>query len=73
MENSVLLKLTHDTLFNIMANQFGLAKGVIEVLCNQTRTSLKLQKQFTQQEKLVSLGLLSTGLAHKLKIHLILF
>jgi CRP-like cAMP-binding protein len=37
VENTVLLKINHEVLYDIMARNIGLVKGVIEVLCLRTR------------------------------------
>ncbi|MGZ3632759.1 MAG: Crp/Fnr family transcriptional regulator [Parachlamydiaceae bacterium] len=38
IENTVLLKINHEVLYDIMARNIGLVKGVIEVLCQRQRT-----------------------------------
>lgn len=37
VENSVLLKIDHVTIYDMMARHFGLVKGIIEVLCHRMR------------------------------------
>lgn len=37
LENCLLLKINHEILYDIMARNIGLAKGIIEVLCQRTR------------------------------------
>lgn len=39
VENTVLLKINHEVLYDIMARNIGLVKGVIEVLCLRTRSN----------------------------------
>jgi signal transduction histidine kinase len=67
IEDSILLKIDHDTLYYLMSKSISLAQGIIEVLCIRTRSISKLQSQMIQQEKLASLGRLSSGIAHEIK------
>lgn len=41
IENSLLLKIDHEVLYDIMARNIGLVKGIIEVLCQRARTNFK--------------------------------
>jgi C4-dicarboxylate-specific signal transduction histidine kinase len=67
IEDSILLIIDHDTLYSAMSKNISLAQGIIEVLCLRTRNISKLQNQIVQQEKLASLGRLSSGIAHEIK------
>jgi CRP/FNR family transcriptional regulator, cyclic AMP receptor protein len=37
LENTLLLKISHDVLYEIMARNIGLVRGIVEVLCQRTR------------------------------------
>ena len=41
IENSLLLKINHEILYDVMARNIGLVKGIIEVLCQRTRNLAK--------------------------------
>lgn len=37
LEDSILIKIEHDNLYEIMGKSLGFVKGIIEVLCQRTR------------------------------------
>lgn len=67
LENTLLLKINNDILYNLIAQHITGAKGIIEFVCNRARSISKLQEQMIQQEKFASLGLMSSGISHELK------
>lgn len=67
MEDCILLELTREDIYGLMSRNQELYKKIIEILCRRVREMIELEKKLNQHEKLASLGLLTSGIAHELK------
>jgi signal transduction histidine kinase len=67
VEDSILLAIDRETLYELIRNQFDFAKGIILALVNRARSISKMQQQLVLHEKFASLGLLSSGISHGIK------
>lgn len=67
IENSILLEIKQEQLFELINTHKHLAIEIISTLCNKVKSIIQLERELHLKEKLVSFGMLTSGLAHELK------
>lgn len=67
VDSSFLLQITRKNIYAVMSENRDFYEKVIDILCRRTRQIIELEKKLNQSEKLASLGLLTSGIAHELR------